>query len=156
MNHRTGLKVLVYLSLPVLLIMGLETRDGAIEPRLTQKAEAVVGVPVSPLSVGGVARRTTRRTVAYTSTASASAAASSAAAADAAAAEASAAQAEAAAASAAAQSQPAAASLRAGSVVTALPTGCSSMTIDGGSYFNCGGTIYKPTFQSNNLVYVVQ
>jgi hypothetical protein len=146
MNHRTGLKALAYLSLPVLLIMGLDTRDGGIEPKLAQSAEAVVGVPVSPLSVGGVARRTTRRTVAYTSTASASAAASSAAAADA----------EAAAASAAAQSQPAAAPLPAGSVVTALPSGCSSMTIDGGSYFNCGGTIFKPTFQSNNLVYVAQ
>ena len=148
-------KALAFFSLPVLLVMGLKSGDGTVEPMLAQSAEAVVGVPVSPMSVGGVARRTTRRTVAYTSTASASAAASSAAAADAAAAEAAAAEAEAAAASAAAQPAPAPA-MPAGTVVSALPQGCTSMTIDGGSYFNCSGVIYKPTFQSNNLVYVVQ
>ena len=162
MNHHAKahakVKVLTLAALPLLLLLGIEFGDdGLVRPAISQSARAVIGVPVSPLSVGGVARRTTRRTVAYTSTASASAAASSAAAADAAAADAAAAEAEAAAASAsAAAAQPQAAAMPAGTVVTALPQGCSSMTIDGGSYFNCAGTIYKPTFKSNNLVYVVQ
>lgn len=167
MNRLTTIRtlrrsVLTLAVLPLLWLSDLDSSGPLPVPTLATDAQAIVGAPLTPISVGGVARRTTRRTVAYTSTASASAAASSAAAADAAAAEASAAQAEAAAASAAAQSQPAApqspqaAALPAGSVVTALPSGCSSMTIDGGSYFNCGGTIFKPTFQSNNLVYVVQ
>jgi hypothetical protein len=30
------------------------------------------------------------------------------------------------------------------------------MDVDGVSMFNCGGVMYRPTFQSNNLVYVVQ
>ena len=157
MNHRVRLQTLAFLALPVLLVIGVESRDGSTELSLAQSAQAIIGAPLSPVSVGGVARRTTRRTVAYSSAASASA--SSAAAADAAAAEAAAADAQASAASAAsaaAQPQPAPASLPAGTVVSALPQGCSSMTIDGGSYFNCAGTVYKPTFQSNNLVYVAQ
>lgn len=156
MIHQAKVKTLSLAALPLLMLLGVEFRDdGQIRPAFGQAAHAVIGVPVSPMSVGGVARRSTRRAVAYTSTASASAAASSAAAADAAAAEAAAAEAEAA--NAAAQAaQPAAAALPTGTVVSALPSGCTSTVIDGGSYFNCAGTIYKPTFKSNNLVYVVQ
>lgn len=147
-------RFIAVLALPLLWSIGLAPGD-TLQPVIVNTAEAVIGVPVSPGSVAGVARRTTRRTVAYSSAANANAAASSAAAADAAAAEASAAQAEAAAASAAAQ-QPAPAALPTGTAVSALPSDCTSMQIDGGSYFNCAGVIYKPTFQSNNLVYVVQ
>jgi hypothetical protein len=30
------------------------------------------------------------------------------------------------------------------------------MDVEGVSMFNCGGVMYQPTFQSNNLVYVVK
>jgi hypothetical protein len=105
-----------------------------------QPANAVVGRPATPVSVAGVARRTTRRTVVYSSTAAASASQQQAAA-----------QQQ----QAAPQPQPAAAP-PAGTVVTALPAGCTSTVVDGVNLFNCGGVMYQPTFQSNNLVYVVK
>lgn len=151
----TKTRMLTLAALPLIWVVGLQTDGGLLKPVIAGHAQAVVGRPLSPVSVGGVARRTTRRTVAYSSTANSSAAASSAAAADASAAQASAAAADASAsqAAAAAASTPA---LPTGTVVSALPAGCTSTQIDGGSYFNCGGTIYQPTFQSNNLVYVVK
>ena len=111
-------------------------------PVLVADAEAVVGRPLTPVSVGGVARRTTRRAVVYSSSASAEASQQQAAAAEQQA--------------AASQQQAAASRLPAGTVVTALPSGCQSTTVDGVSLFNCGGVMYQPTFQSNNLVYVVK
>lgn len=115
--------------------------DIPFQPVLVGDAGAVVGRPLTPVSVGGVARRTTRRAV-YATSASNSAAQQ----------EAAAAQQQA----AAAEQQAAANRLPAGTVVTALPSGCQSTTVDGVSLFNCGGAMYRPTFQSNNLVYVVQ
>ena len=152
MNTRIYSRLLTLALAPLLWGLELQNSAGLPEPTIGVPGLAIVGAPVTPVSVAGVARRTTRRTVAYSSAASASAA-SSAAAADAAAADASAAQASAAA-SPAAPAQPAA--LPSGTVVSALPQGCTSMQIDGGSYFNCAGVIYKPTFQSSNLVYIVQ
>jgi hypothetical protein len=116
--------------------------DVSLKPVWVADAEAVVGRPLTPVSVGGVARRTTRRAVVYSSSASASAAQQQTAAAEQEA--------------AAAQQQAAANRLPPGTVVTALPSGCQSTTVDGVSLFNCGGVMYKPSFQSNNLVYVVQ
>jgi len=113
--------------------------DAPLMPVLVAPAQAVVGRPATPVSVAGVARRTTRRAVVYSSTASASAA------------QQQAAQQQQA---AAPPQQPAAPPK--GSVVTALPAGCTSMDVDGVSMFNCNGVMYRPTFQSNNLVYVVQ
>lgn len=116
-------------------------------PVLVGDAEAVIGRPATPVSYAGVARRTTRRAV-YATSASTSAAEQ----------EAAAAQQQAAAAeqqAATAQQQAAANQLPKGTVVTALPSGCQSTTVDGVSLFNCGGVMYQPTFQSNNLVYVV-
>ena len=115
--------------------------ESPFKPVFVANAEAVVGRPLTPVSVGGVARRTTRRAVVYSSSASASAAEQQAAAAEQQA--------------AAAQQQAAANKLPSGTVVTALPSGCQSTTVDGVSLFNCGGVMYQPTFQSNNLVYVV-
>ena len=110
-------------------------------PVIVADAEAVIGRPVTPVSYAGVARRTTRRAV-YATSASTAAAEQ----------EAAAAQQQA----AASQQQAAANRLPPGTVVTALPSGCESTTVDGVSLFNCGGVMYKPSFQSNNLVYVVQ
>ncbi len=109
-------------------------------PVLVMPVGAVIGRPVSPASYAGVARRTTRRAVAVGS-ASASASASQ--------------QQQ-----AQQQQQPApqqsAGALPAGTVVTALPSGCSSIVVDGVNLFNCSGVMYQPMFQSNNLVYVVK
>ena len=113
--------------------------DTSLIPTLVGEAQAIVGRPATPVSAAGVARRTTRRAVYATSASTASAQQQQAAAQQ--------------------QQQPAAApasQLPAGTVVTALPSGCQSTTVDGVSLFNCGGVMYRPTFQSNNLVYVVQ
>jgi hypothetical protein len=100
------------------------------------EAEAVVGAPLTPISVAGVARRTTRRAVVATSSATA-------------------AQQQQAAAAPAPAPAPVGA-LPAGTVVSALPSGCVSTVMDGVNYFNCGGSYYQPMYQSNNLVYVVK
>jgi len=113
-----------------------------------REAEAIIGLPFTPLSVAGVARRTTRRVVAT---------------------EAAVATTEAAAASASAKpppptvvvvkepppAAPAASAVPIGTVVHALPAGCTSVAVSGANYSDCGGTFYKAAFQGNNLVYVV-
>jgi hypothetical protein len=117
-------------------------------PVFVADANAIIGRPVTPVSYAGVARRTTRRAV-YATSASTAAAEQ----------EAAAAQQQAAASqqqAAQAQQQAAANRLPAGTVVTALPSGCESTDVDGVTLFNCGGVMYKPTFQGSSLVYVVQ
>jgi hypothetical protein len=42
-----------------------------------------------------------------------------------------------------------------GTIVSALPSGCSAITMSGVQYNNCGGVYYRSAFQGNNLVYVV-
>jgi hypothetical protein len=164
-------------SVALVLLSGLRLPSA---PSLVQKAHAVVGLPATPASVAGVARRTTRRTVAVVGTSTAVAASTSAAAsqqqaaaaqqqaaaaqqaaaqagADAAAAEQRAAAAEAEASQArqqAAQAQQAAA-LPPGTVVSALPAGCTTLNLGGVDYFNCAGTYYRAAFQSDHVVYVV-
>ena len=130
-------------------------------------AEAIIGMPRTPLSVAGVARRSMYReaavvsTVAVTSAAAANAAAANmayanAAAAQAAAANTAAAQAAAAnAAAAAAAAQQAAAGLPIGTMVPSLPPGCTSTVIGGVNYFQCAGVYYRAGFQGNNVVYIV-
>jgi glucose/arabinose dehydrogenase len=127
-------------------------------------------------AIAGVRRRTARRTavvVGGTTAAAASAATASAnqqAAASqqqaaAAEAEAAAAQQQAAAAeaeaeaykqqAAAAQAQATAAGvLPIGTVVTALPAGCTTVTSGGVEYHSCGGNYYRAAFQGSQLVYV--
>jgi len=41
-----------------------------------------------------------------------------------------------------------------GTVVSALPGGCTSTPVGGVEYYYCGGTFYRAVFQGNNLVYV--
>jgi hypothetical protein len=129
-----------------------------------RNAEAIIGMPWTPLSVAGVARRSMYReavvasTVAATNAAAMNAAAANAAAANAAAAQAAAANAAAAqanAAAAAANAQRAASQLPIGTMVPNLPPGCQSTDIGGVNYFNCGGVFYRAGFQGNNVVYIV-
>lgn len=41
-----------------------------------------------------------------------------------------------------------------GTVVSALPSGCTSTPVGGVEYYYCGGNFYRAMFQGNNLVYV--
>jgi hypothetical protein len=130
-----------------------------------RNAEAIIGMPWTPLSFAGVARRSMYREAAYSAAAMNAAAANAAAAnyayanaaaAQAAAANTAAAQAAAAnAAAAAANAQRAAAALPIGSTVPYLPPGCTSTVIGGVNYFNCGGVFYRAGFEGNNVVYIV-
>jgi hypothetical protein len=141
--------------------------ESALRLAFVNNAEAIIGMPRTPVSVAGVARRSMYReaavvsTVAVTSAAVANAAAANmayanAAAAQAAAANTAAAQAAAAnAAAAAAAAQQAAAGLPIGTMVPSLPPGCTSTVIGGVNYFQCGGVYYRAGFQGNNVVYIV-
>jgi hypothetical protein len=137
---------------------------------LVTDAEAIIGLPWTPLSFAGVARRSMYREAAWNAAAInaaaanaaaanmayANAAAAHAAAANMAYANAAAAQAAAAnAAAAAAAAQRAAASLPIGTTVPYLPPNCNSSVINGINYFNCGGVFYRAGFQGNNVVYIV-
>jgi hypothetical protein len=123
-----------------------------------RQALAVVGAPLTPVSVAGVARRTTRRTVVATSAAAQSTTAATAQQQQAVAQQqAATAQQQAATAqqqAAVAQQQSGAPAV--GTVVTALPAGCVQETEGGVAYQRCGTVRYRPAFQGNNLVYVVQ
>ena len=61
--------------------------------------------------------------------------------------------------SATAQQQAAAAAaagkpLPLGTIVAALPPGCTSTPVGGVEYYYCGANFYRAAFQGNNLVYV--
>jgi hypothetical protein len=124
---------------------------------LARTAHAIVGAPLTPVSVAGVARRTTRRVV----VAGSAAAAGTAAAQSSTAATAQQQQAVAQQQAATAQQQAATAAAQAGtpaigSVVSVLPAGCVPVTQGGVAYQKCGSVYYRSAFQGNNLVYVVQ
>lgn len=134
---------------------------------LPGEAQAIVGRPLTPLSVAGVARRTAVRTdvaVATTATASASAASAQAATAQQQAATAQQQSATAQQQSATAQQQAAAAqqpvaapsgtAMPLGTVVATLPAGCTQTTAGGVEYYKCGANYFRAVFQGNNLVYV--
>lgn len=139
MNKRSK-HLLFGFSLIALLLLDV-TPEVSFPISLVPEAAAIIGRPITPLSVAGVARRTTRRrAVAYTATASTAAVTTSQAAAP-------------------PSSQPAHAPAGAppiGSIVTTLPQGCVESPQGGIEYYNCGGVYYRPAFQGNNLVYVVQ
>lgn len=138
--------------------------DSPVSLGFVGNAEAIVGMPWTPVSYAGVARRSMYREAVVVSTvnaaaasaaaanmAYANAAAAQAAAANAAAAQVAAANAEAAAAAA----QRAAAALPIGTTVPYLPPGCGSVVIGGVNYFNCSGIFYRAGFQGNSVVYIV-
>jgi hypothetical protein len=123
---------------------------------LVREAQAVVGVPWSPVSVAGVARRTTRRAVVMDGAASAqqqSVAQQQAAVAEQQAEVARQQQAVAEQQAAVARQQSGSPPI--GSTVSTLPEGCVSAPKNDIQYFNCDGVYYRVAFQGNNLVYVV-
>jgi hypothetical protein len=125
-----------------LVVWGIDVPlDGSSAPGIGRSAHAIVGAPLTPVSVAGVARRTTRRTVAVAGTA---------------------AVATTAAASSAAQASPPPPrpatpppAVPVGTVVPALPGDCGPATVNGVSYSYCNGVYYRAGFQGNNVVYVV-
>jgi hypothetical protein len=135
---KTRKLALLGLSLPALLLADLSP-DAPLGVGFVREAAAIIGAPLTPVSVAGAARRTTRRVVAVEATAATTAAAT-----------------------AAAQPKPpppaaapAAGPVPVGSVIHALPPGCVATPIGGVEYYNCApGVYYRAAFQGNNLVYV--
>lgn len=80
---------------------------------LVKDAEARIGRPATPGSVGGVRRRTRRRVLRRTAV------------------------------------------VTYGTLVNALPAGCSKMVVGGVEYHNCAGVYYRPYYQGNQVVYEV-
>ena len=52
-------------------------------------------------------------------------------------------------------SQPDTVVVTAGTVVTTLPSGCTTAIINGISYHQCGGVYYRPQYSGTSVVYVV-
>jgi biotin carboxyl carrier protein len=173
-SMKRHLKTCVLAAAATLLLFGAEHSPNApFGLTLGQEAAAFVGRPLTPVSVAGVARRTTRRTVAVEATAATSAAAATTQQQQATAQQQQAVakqqaetaqqqQAVAKQQAATAQQQEAVAKEQAaatapalGTVVHALPSGCASAPKGGVEYQKCGNTYYRTAFQGNNLVYVV-
>jgi hypothetical protein len=138
-NH---LKPVLWISL-IVLVLGLI---------VVEQATALIGLPFTPLSFAGVARRTTFRVAAVDTAAMAGAATASSAAA---------------ASDAAAHPAPTPLPDQSigspmpttgppiGTTVATLPSGCAATPVNNIEYHDCGGVYYRPAFQGNNLVYVV-
>lgn len=152
-------------SLSVLLSVAVAP-ESPLGLQFLPEAHAIVGAPVTPVSVAGVARRTTRRTVVVASTTAATQSSAQAATAQQQSATAQQQSATAQQQSATAQQQAAAApqpaaapaaaagALPLGTVVPALPAGCTQVAQGGVEYSKCGANYYRAVFQGNNLVYV--
>ena len=156
MTPRPLLKLAVAALCVPALYLGADSPTGS--PTLVPSAQALIGLPFTPLSFAGVARRTTRRVVAVGATSAAMAAGaeqSALAQQQAATAQQQQAVAQKQAAVAAEQSRPPWAPAI-GTVVQSLPGGCSSAPRGGIEYYDCGGVSYRSAFQGSNLVYVVQ
>ena len=159
---KTFLMPIVVTALLVFMSIADFLPDSPLRLGFVKNAEAIIGMPWTPFSFAGVARRSMYREAAWNAAAynaaAANAAAANAAAANSAAASAAAANAaaaQAAAANAAAAQRAAGSAVPIGTVVPNLPSGCSSIVISGVNYFNCAGVYYRAGFQGNNIVYIV-
>jgi hypothetical protein len=146
-------RLVLAVALPLLYLADVSP-DAPRPLTLLREAHAVVGAPMTPLSVAGVARRSTVRATSATAAANTATAQQQAATAQQQ-------QATAQQQAATAQKQQAAAARpagapAAGAVVNALPAGCVPETKSGVEYQQCGGVYYRSAFQGNNLVYVAQ
>ena len=150
------LKALIVATALPLLYLADAVPDAMPSLALVRQAHAIVGAPATPVSVAGVARRTTVRAASATAATSQQQAATAQQQAATAQQQAATAQQQ----QATAQQQAAAArppgAPAAGTVVNALPAGCKPETKGGVEYQNCGGVLYRAAFQGNNLVYVAQ
>ena len=132
----------------------LDPQPGPAGFKLVSTAEAIIGLPMTPFSVAGVARRSAYREVEYARTA---AVATTVAATAAATAAASMPAPVPTIAPAPAPAMPAPnAPVAIGTVVTALPAGCSLTTLNGVQFHRCGSVYYRAAISGSNLVYIVQ
>ena len=139
-------KTMVF-ALSLMFLLSIDfTAQTSRKVTLVKEAQAIVGMPFTPVSAAGVARRTTRRVVATEAAVATTTAATATAAAAASAPKPAAPPPTAA---------PAVSAVPIGTVVQALPAGCTSVAVGGVNYSDCGGVFYKAAFQGNNLVYVV-
>jgi hypothetical protein len=157
MERIKAVKALIAGAVLPLLVLADVAPDAPLGMALLREAQAIVGAPATPMSVAGVARRTTVRAASATAATSQQQAATAQQQQATAQQQAATAQQQA----ATAQQQQAAAARPAGAppagaVVNALPAGCKPETRNGVEYQNCGGVTYRSAFQGNNLVYVVQ
>jgi len=102
------------------------------------KAEAVMGRPLTPVSVAGVRRRTRRRTAVATAAVVSTPVVVAA---------------PAVVSAPVVVSAPAAA-VATGTIVSSLPSGCTTLTSAGTTYHSCNGVYYKPAFQADRIVYM--
>lgn len=125
---------LIAVPATLLLLIGGALDERPLASFLIGEAHAIIGAPLTPLSYAGVARRTTRRAVVYSSAARETVVVSQ-----------------------PVVSQPAVShsAIPVGTVVTALPGQCSQLVANNVTYSNCGGVYYKAAFQGSNLVFVV-
>lgn len=131
--------------LPLLLMLLVDVEDHSPSNIvLVREAQAIIGAPLTPLSCAGVARRTTRRAVAWDAAATTAAATT-----------ATQTTSQSSAPPPSSQGGTSSGSVPVGTVVQALPGGCKSVDVNNVSYSDCGGVFYKAAFQGNNLVYVV-
>jgi len=138
-------KIVVF-ALPLMLMLSADVTDQTSQKMtLVREAQAFVGMPFTPVSYAGVARRTTRRVVATEAAVATTTAATATAAAAASAPKPAAPPA----------APPAVSAVPIGTAVQTLPAGCTSVVVNGVSYSDCGGVFYRAAFQGNNLVYVV-
>lgn len=138
-----------------LLFMSIaDLPNSSLRVGFVKNAEAIIGMPWTPFSFAGMARRSMYREAAW-GAAAANVAAANAAAASAAAANAAAANAAAANAAAAQRAAAPGTAVPIGTIVPDLPSGCSSIVISGVNYFNCAGVYYRAGFQGNKIVYIV-
>jgi hypothetical protein len=177
---RIDMKQCVLAVAGALVLVGDYRPDAPLGFTLGREAAALIGAPFTPLSAAGVARRTTRRVVAVEATTASAAAAGAVqqqqqqqqAMAKQQAATAQQQQAVAQQQAATAQQQQAVAQQQAttarqqaaaaggapavGTIVAALPAGCTGTAKGGVEYYQCGSVYYRAAFQGNNLIYVVQ
>ena len=105
----------------------------APEMTFVNNAGAIIGAPLTPMSYAGVARRSVRRGGVAVAVAPPPPTV------------------------VVVNTPPPAAppTVAVGTVVQALPAGCTSIAVSGVNYSDCGGVFYKTALQGNNLVYVV-
>ncbi|MGB5450964.1 MAG: hypothetical protein WBM71_06230 [Sedimenticolaceae bacterium] len=122
------------------LLFAAFTASGPLSIHLISDAHAIIGLPFTPLSIAGVARRTAFRTAVWSGALANQTAAAQ-----------------------AAYYQPpvappppatATGTLPIGTVVHTLPAGCTSTPVEGVDYYYCSGNFYRAAFSGNNLVYV--
>ena len=150
----TALLLMLMADIPFLL-------ERAIPPLLERDVPLLIEQLVPEAhAILGVRRRTRRRTAVVVGSAAAAQTAAAQQQTAAAQQQAAAAEQEAAAAKqqAAAATPPAPAAsgkpLPLGTVVSALPAGCTPTPVGGVEYYYCGGNFYRAVFQGNQLVYV--